>query len=158
MSNLDTGTKSVNLLGQIESQDAIIVAEKTAFNTSLEVLQNFQDSSNLSALTLLGGNDIYYWFLASHPNPDIAHRPDIKFTLIYPATEAHIQKYSQQNLRMVTETPQIYQEFVKPYVESKRSKGQLNWVYNILSHDSEADITLFEDKDEYEGFVLNPDL
>ena len=118
MSNLDTGTKSVNLLGQIESQDAIIVivAEKTAFNTSLEVLQKFQDSSNLSAFTLLGGNDIYYWFLASHHHPDIAHRPDIKFTLIYPATEAHIQKYSQQNPRMVTETPQIYQEFVKSYV------------------------------------------
>lgn len=155
---LDTGTKSINLLGQIASQDAIILVEKTAFNTSPEALHKFSDPSNLSAVRLLDKNDIYHWFLASHPAPDIAHRPDVKLTLIYPATEAHIQKYSQQNLRMVTETAQVYKELVKPYVESKRSNGQLNWVHNILNHNSEADMVLFEDKDENEGFILTPDL
>ena len=59
---------------------------------------------------------------------------------------------------MVTETPEIYKEFVKPYVESKRSGGQLNWVYNVLNHDAEEDTILYEDKDENEGFVLSPDL
>lgn len=155
---LDTGTKSMSLLGKIGTQDAIIVAEKTAFNTSPELLEKFQDPSNLSALTVLGQNDIYHWFLASHSEPDNEKRPEIKFTLIYPATETHIRKYSKQSLRMVTETPQVYREFVKPYVESKRINGRLNWVYNILSHVSEVERIVFEDDDPDEGFILLPDL
>jgi len=148
----------MSLLGKIFSQDAIIVAEKTAFNTSPELLEKFQEPSNLSAVTVLGQNDIYHWFLASHSEPDNQKRPEIKFTLIYPATEMHIKKYSRQSLRMVTETPQVYRELVKPYVERKRSNGSLNWVYNILTHQSEVERIVFEDTDEHEGFILLPDL
>ncbi|RPB25758.1 mRNA decapping hydrolase [Terfezia boudieri ATCC MYA-4762] len=156
--NEDTGTKFMSLLGKIGSQDAIIVAEKTAFNTSPEILAKFQEPSNLSALTMLGQNDIYHWFLASHSEPDNEKRPEIKFTFIYPATETHIKKYSRQSLRMVTETPQLYRELVKPYMESTRVGGRLNWVYNILAHQSEAEKIVFEDTDEHEGFILLPDL
>ena len=154
---LDTGTKSMCLLGSIGSQDAIIVAEKTAFNTSPELLERFQEPSNLSALKVLGQNDIYHWFLASHSEPDNERRPEIKFTFIYPATETHIKKYSRQSLRMVTETPQVYRELVKPYVESRRSNGRLTWVYNILAHQTEEKF-IFEDTDEHEGFILLPDM
>ena len=148
----------MSLLGKVGSQDAIIVAEKTAFNSCPELLEKFQEPSNLSALTVLGQNDIYNWFLASHSEPDNEKRPDIKFTFIYPATEKHIKKYSKQSLRMVTETPQVYRELVKPYVESTRGSGRLDWVYNILTHQSEAEKIVFEDTDEHEGFILLPDL
>ena len=134
------------------------MAEKTAFNTSPEFLSRFQEPSNLSELTVLGCNDIYYWLLASHFEPDIEHRPEIKFTLIYPATETHIRKYSKQSLRIITETPQVYQQLVKPYVDSKRADGRLNWVYNILSHLTESDRIVYEDPDEKEGFIMFPDL
>ncbi|KAF8421238.1 HIT-like domain-containing protein [Tirmania nivea] len=156
--NEDTGSKSMSLLGKIGFQDAIIVAEKTSFNTSPELLEQFQEPSNLSTLTVLGQNDIYHWFLASHSEPDNEKHPEIKFTFIYPATEKHIRKYSRQSLRMVTETPEVYRKLVKPYIESTRGGGRLNWVYNILNHRSEAEKIVFEDTDEHEGFILLPDL
>lgn len=108
-------------------------------------------------------NDIYHWFLASQsaattPDELAQGGADVKITLIYPATETHVRKYSQQNTRMVTETPEIYKKFVKPYVESKRTGGRLNWVYNILEHKAESDRIIVEDIDEKDGFILLPDL
>jgi len=79
-------------------------------------------------------------------------------TLIFPATEAHIQKYTHQKLRMVVETPEVYRELVKPYVEGKRGNGRLDWVYNILEHKAEEESIIVEDADDVEGFILLPDL
>lgn len=138
----------MSLLGKIDSEHAIIIAEKTAFDSSAHFLTTVKD------LKLLGHNDIYHWFLGSQTS---AH-PDVKFTLIYPATETHIRKYSQQRLRMVTETPEVYETKIKPYVESKRVEGRLNWVYNILEYKAEKERILYDDQDEQEGFILLPDL
>ncbi|KAF8463495.1 HIT-like domain-containing protein [Kalaharituber pfeilii] len=156
--NEDTGRKSINLLGKVGTHDAIIVAEKTPFNTDPALLSKFQEPSNFSALTVLGSNDIYNWFLASHAAPDNEQRPEIKFTFIYPATETHIRKYNKQNLRMVTETAEVYRDHVRPFIQNKREAGTLNWVYNILSHKTESRRIIFEDPDEKEGFILLPDL
>lgn len=161
--NQDTGRKSVNLLGTIDSQPAILIAEKTAFNVTEFNLAKFPHTSKLPALSLMERNDIYHWFLASQSSPTTPDElarggGDVKITLIYPATETHIRKYSQQNIRMVTETPEIYVEFVKPYVEGKRIGGRLNWVYNILEHKAESDMIIVEDTDEKDGFILLPDL
>lgn len=82
----------------------------------------------------------------------------MKITLIYPATDMHVRKYSQQNLRMVTETPEVWREFVRPYVDGKRVGGRLNWVWNILDYRAERERVIVEDGDEREGFVLLPDL
>ena len=63
---------------------------------------------------------------------------------------------------MVTETPQIYQDHVKPYIQKKRDEGRLNWVFNILDGHSEQDDVLLRDlgqsADPDEGFLLLPDL
>ncbi|KAL7267988.1 hypothetical protein RUND412_009405 [Rhizina undulata] len=158
----DTRSKSINLLGRINSTPAIILAEKTAFDTTPHSLANFAQPSNLPTLKLMESNDIYYWFLASHgsvSNPeDLLAHGEVKFTLIYPATDSHVKKYSFQNSRMVTETPAIYREFVKPYVEAKRGNGRLNWVYNILEHKTETERIVVEDTDLETGFILLPDL
>lgn len=156
----------VNLLGTIDSQPAIIIAEKTAFATDpapAHLLDSFSLPS--SAIHMIERNDIYRWFLlASSQNqsgggglPQLQHA-EVKMTLIFPATNTHIQKYSVQSLRMVTETPQIYRELVLPYVLSKRESGRLNWVYNILDKKAETESTIFEDADDQEGFMLHPDL
>ncbi|KAI5785555.1 HIT-like domain-containing protein [Peziza echinospora] len=156
--NEDTGRKCINILGTIDSQQAIIIAEKLAFDASPEALSNFHDASNFSSIRVLGQNDIYRWFTGSHDGRDHANRPETKFTLIYPATEAHLKKYSKQSLRMVTETPEVYRDLVKPFIDSKISNGSLNWVYNILEHKKEAERIVFEDTDKEEGFLLAPDL
>lgn len=161
--NQDTGRKSVNLVGSIDSQLAILIAEKTAFNVADFNLAKFPHTSKLPALSLMERNDIYHWFLASQSSPTTPDElaqggADVKITLIYPATETHVRKYSQQNMRMVTETPDIYRDSVIPYVEGKRVGGRLNWVYNILEHKAESDRIIVEDTDEKNGFILLPDL
>ncbi len=42
----------------------------------------------------------------------------IKATLVYPATEKHIAKYSQQEAYLVQETPEDYAKITLPYIES----------------------------------------
>lgn len=69
-----------------------------------------------------------------------------------------MRKYTQQHLRMVVETGKIYKELVRPYINEKRLKGRLNWVYNILEHNAEQDRIILEDPDEERGFILLPDL
>ncbi len=74
----------------------------------------------------------------------------------------------------MTETPDIYQAHVRPYMARQRADGRLNWVYNILSGEKEAEDVIYrtsppgatqppspeEDKnqDEDENFLLLPDL
>jgi m7GpppX diphosphatase len=158
LASKDTRSKLVNILGKIDGQSAIIIAEKTAFNTSPEFLQAFAQPANLSQLSVIENNDIYYWYHASQASGELPQHSEAKLTLIYPATDAHIRKYSVQNLRMVTETPEIYREHVKPYIESKTAHGRLSWVYNILEKKAEAESIIFEDNDPVNGFILSPDL
>lgn len=155
--HLDTRSKSINLLGHISRSAAVLIAEKTCF-----------DAKDLSPLlsslqiSLLDKNDIYHWFLVSSlPSNDasiFAFTTGAKVTLIYPATPQHIAKYSQQSLRMIVETPSIYEKHIKPYIAAKRGEGRLNWVYNILTHAAETDRIIVEDPDPAEGFILLPDL
>lgn len=83
--------------------------------------------------------------------------PDHKINLIYPCTEKHIKKYSGQGLRVVTETPEIYRNHVKPYMQRQRDEGRLNWVFNILEGRAEQEDVMYREHGE-EGFVVTPDL
>lgn len=59
---------------------------------------------------------------------------------------------------MVTETPEIYRQYVQPYMQRKREAGRLSWVYNILDGKTEQeDVIVRQDGDE-EGFLVLPDL
>src|SRR5690349_5721032 len=78
----DTGRKSLNMLGTINGQQAILIAEKTFFNVT--DLSTFTNSSvGLHEITLLERNDIYHWFLASQFQ-DADKSAGVKLTLIYP--------------------------------------------------------------------------
>lgn len=158
MLNQDTRTKTVNLLGTIDSQPAIVLAEKTAFYTESQTLGSFTQPEHFPTVSLIQRNDIYHWFLASQVSRDLPRYADAKLTLIFPATESHIQKHSYQSFRIVTETAGIYREFILPHIEKKRSGGRLTWVYNILEKKAESDSIIAEDTDDQEGFVLLPDL
>lgn len=65
---------------------------------------------------------------------------------------------------MVTETPVIYKNRVRPYMQAKREAGRLNWVFNILDGKTEQeDVILREhqisdNSQDEEGFLLLPDL
>lgn len=62
---------------------------------------------------------------------------------------------------MVTETPQIYAEKMRPYMQGKREGGRLNWIYNIIDGKTEVEDVIFrtpQGRDGDEGFLLLPDL
>ena len=94
-------------------------------------------TNRLADVRNLGANDIYHWFMArsgassggggdgTAAGSDDGFFADLKINLIYPCTDAHVRKYSKQGVRYVTETPQIYRERVKPYMQAKREQGRL---------------------------------
>ena len=132
--------------------------ERAAFPSSPSTLATFH--SSLANVANLGANDIYAWYLANLS--PIASAPDLKLNLVYPCTEAHIKKYSPQTVRVVTETPEIYVKYVRPYMQRKRKNGRLDWVYNITEGRKEQeDIILRDSRDlgrDLEGFLLLPDM
>lgn len=81
----------------------------------------------------------------------------MKISIIYPATEKHILKYSELKFQIIQETPEIYQNVVLPYIESQLNQFTLDWVFNILEHKSEVDKIIYEDMDPKKGFMLLPD-
>ena len=159
----------MSLLGSIKSQSAILLAERAAFSTSDTHLSSFAQS--LQRIENLGANDIYSWFLASSTSSSQSVQtkeeeerppPDLKLNLIFPCTQKHVAKYSAQGVRMVTETPEIYQKYILPHMRRNREAGRLNWVFNILDGKTEQEDVILRqhqggDRDE-EGFLLLPDL
>ena len=109
----------------------------------------------------MGENDIYRWYLASSGITKEAPA-DLKINLIYPCTDKHIKKYTPQTVRMVTETPAIYQQHVRPYMQRMRDEGRLNWVFNIIEGRKEQEDILLRDPGQgsspEEAFLLAPDL
>jgi m7GpppX diphosphatase len=153
--NQDQAGRRISLLGTIDSQPAILLAERAAFETSHDQLSSFP--SSLSNIKNLGANDIYSWFLASTAATE-TQPPDLKLNLIYPCTDAHIKKYSAQGLRIVTETPSIYAAHIRPFMQQKREQGRLNWVFNILEGRTEQEDVTYRESGSEEGFLMLPDL
>ncbi|KAF2492010.1 scavenger mRNA decapping enzyme [Lophium mytilinum] len=157
--NQDQAGRRIVLYGNIASEPAILLVERAAFASDSDHLTAL--ASSLANITNLGANDIYSWFLASSGSSSnskaASQPPDLKLSLIYPCTETHIKKYSQQGMRMVTETPEIYAAHVRPYMQRKREEGRLNWVFNIIEGRTEQEQVIYREHGE-EGFLLLPDL
>ncbi len=156
--NSDQAGRRISLLGTIDSQDALLIAERAAFDTSDATTRSF--STSLQNIKNLGANDIYAWFLANS-NPSASGTtpppPDFKLNLIYPCTPKHIKKYEKQGLRVVHETPAIYKSYTRPYIAAQHAKGTLQWVYNILDGLKEQDDVMYREHGDA-GFLLLPDL
>ncbi|KAL2760343.1 hypothetical protein ACRALDRAFT_2024347 [Sodiomyces alcalophilus JCM 7366] len=166
--NQDQGGRRSSLLGSIDGTPALLILERAPFPTDTAYLG--ATPTSLARLRNLGANDVYFWFLArssglaatttaAENNDDFF--ADLKINLIYPCTETHIKKYSKQPVRLVTETPQIYRDHVRPYMQRKRDQGRLNWVYNIIQGRTEVEDVIFRTPlgaAGDEGFLLLPDL
>lgn len=155
----DQNGRRIALLGSIDSQPGILIAERAAFATeSIEVLKAFHAA--ISQVTNLGDNDIYRWYMASSSGSQSPSASDLKLNLIWPCTDQHVKKYSDQVVRMVTETPQIYRDHVRPYMSAKREEGRLNWVFNILEGRTEQEDVILRDEGQGpdDGFLMLPDL
>lgn len=108
---------------------------------------------NLSDVQSLGQNDIYTWLLARHSTTSSAP-PDIKLTLIRPASKSHIEKHSVQEKVMIYETPQMYREKTLPWIEGQ-DKARIQWVYNILEGRKETESVVYRDPHPTLGLVVS---
>ncbi|XP_037077427.1 m7GpppX diphosphatase-like [Pollicipes pollicipes] len=127
---------------------AVVIFEKTAFSegSAKEIL------SSATALKKTFHNDIYGNY-TGFPKPELN---GLKVTVIHPATDKHIDKYTAQESILVNETPKLYSEVLLEHL--KESSMNIQWVYNILEHRSEAGRIVCEDTAPETGFVLLPDL
>lgn len=74
--------------------------------------------------------------------------PDLKLNLIYPCTPTHIRKYTSQSLRYVTESPEIYSTYIRPYIDrTQRTPKRVDWIYNILDGITEQDDIIYRSPD-----------
>ncbi|KAH8927433.1 HIT-like protein [Atractiella rhizophila] len=148
----DIRTRSIHLLGNYDQQSCILSLEKTSFDsTSISTLFASNQWEKVEQEIV---NDVYqtHWGWRSNDRG-----PDVKMSVIFPATEKHISKYESQSFRMIRETPELYHNVVQPYIDSL-PKDRINWVYNILSGVTEQEKVLFRDPDPETGFVLLPDM
>ncbi|KAG0258317.1 hypothetical protein DFQ27_004693 [Actinomortierella ambigua] len=160
--NEDPILKTLTLLGTLPSptavngeantqESAILIIERSAFPVQTATGHVAQ---RIATLATLGKNDIYSWWTAILAQSQL--EPDLKISVIHPATEAHIVKYSKQERKMVTETAEIYRARVLPWIENQ-PKSRIQWVYNILNGSKEQDDILFRDNDPDTGFIVLPD-
>ncbi|OTA93499.1 hypothetical protein M434DRAFT_30892 [Hypoxylon sp. CO27-5] len=161
--NQDDAGRRITLYGQVDSQPALLILERAPFPDAEEYLSVFPAS--LRSITNLGNNDIYSWFLASggpiHKENENDKFADFKISMICPCTDKHIKKHSKQGFRFVTETPEIYREKVRPYMQTNREEGRLNWVFNIIEGRKEVEDVIYRTplgRDGDEGFLMLPNL
>ncbi|XP_045164966.2 m7GpppX diphosphatase-like [Mercenaria mercenaria] len=144
----NTRSKTTTLHAKLDGENAVVLLEKTPFD--LTHVKNYLTGDTTLKNTLK--NDIYGTYEAYLPPTENA----VKAVVIHPATEKHIQKYSDQEMYIVRETPELYSKVTLPLLQSRQFSMQ--WVYNILEKKQEADRIVFEDADPETGFILLPDM
>ncbi|KAK1945150.1 m7GpppX diphosphatase [Phytophthora citrophthora] len=139
------------LLGNFKSDNhkkaAVLVIQTAVMDTG--ALDQLLTGMSLHEILV---NDIYSSFQGD-VSRDV--KP-YKVNLIYPATDRHVRKHTDQNFHMVVETKEAYRMITKPFIDSIPAEN-IEWVYNILDHKSETERIVFEDTHPRNGFVLLPD-
>ena len=130
------------------NETAVIILEKPHF--SLDETKSLLETRNPQQIQLQ--NDIYNKF-SIYPSMPLNN---IECQLIYPATEAHLKKYSMQELFLLKETYQDWLDITLKFIEKSAFSHQ--WVYNILEHKEEKERIIYEDPDPLNGFILLPDM
>ncbi|KAH7699008.1 m7GpppX diphosphatase, partial [Aphelenchoides avenae] len=132
-----------------EQKQAVLICDKNPFVEESDVIDEWVAGSTLKHIV---DNDVYGSYELFLPEKFNA----VKTTLIYPASEKHVQKYRRQPIRLLQETPEDYKRITLAYI--KESALNLEWVYNVLDKKKEAERIVFEDEDKHDGFILAPDL
>ncbi|XP_067933627.1 m7GpppX diphosphatase-like [Watersipora subatra] len=135
---------------QSAEADAIILLEKTAFDTTDSGISTLLAPD--TSLQQHFNNDIYGTYdslLAPSLN-------NVKTVIIFPASAKHMEKYASHESHVIYESPEDYQSITLPYIQS--SSFEMQWIYNILEKKKESEFIVYEDPDPEKGFVLVPDL
>ncbi len=101
-----------------EDTSSVVLLEKTHF-TEKEVHSILAENT---AVECLFNNDVYYNLLC-HPPTQFN---GIKATVIHPATQKHIEKYSSRKSFLIEETSLIYQSVTLPHIRESKFDLQVS--------------------------------
>lgn len=102
------------------ASSSVVILEKTHFTES--EVQGILTGD--TALECLFNNDVYYNLLCQPLN----QLNRVKATVIYPATEKHIEKYSTRQSFLIQETSLIYQSVTLPHIRESKFDLQVGQV------------------------------
>lgn len=142
--NNDSRSKHLALhLKTADSKDAVVLLNKLPFNPADSV------EKLTSGLEAIDTNDIYHRF--------INNKKGVECKVIFPATSAHIKKYSEQSRRIIRETAEMHKSITRPYFQKLREAGQTSWIDNIIRDESELERRIIDKKCSETGYIILPD-
>lgn len=153
MINESITNKTITFLATYENKDAVLRLEVSPFDESV-TKKALVSSDLISKLDF--NNDIYSNYMLQSS----AVLNDIKATVVYPANDKVLAKYSHDETVLFSESPETYARVVEPFIKKmlKDDPDQNKWLHNILAGQSEADRVVYDDPDPKTGFMLVPDL
>ena len=115
--SVDPRAKSLAVCGtfssDVSSDDrAVIVAEKHPLTS--ECLPHLFSASTKLKCNL--NNDIYGQYVCDAAGGGVGR---VQLSTVYPASDKHISKYTDQALHLVSETPSQYHDITKPFIDSQ---------------------------------------
>ena len=115
----DPSTKAIAVSGQFSgsTDTAVIVAEKSPLSRA-SLVELFAPQAKLRTTF---HNDIYSQIDATCGG-SVGH---LRLMSVYPASEAHIAKYSHAKRYIVQESPQHYGSVTKPFIENRSLDNQV---------------------------------
>ena len=114
----DVATKTTSMAGHFTSTGtdpsltAVVIAEKRPLSQDDLRTRVFNADTKFSMAT---SNNIYSQVVAECGGSV----GSLKLLTVYPATEAHLRKYSRQVRHVIHETPQDYETVTRPFIESQ---------------------------------------
>lgn len=149
--------KSLTFQGVYRDKPIIIKLDKTVIQEDpmMEALED--PKTNIMTQFI---NDVYSEHSISPPIGTADSLTGLKATVVYPANETAIKKYSRTEKILFSETADLYNQVVEPWIIQKldQEKDYNQWVYNILDGKSEKNRVVLNDSDQDKGFMLVKDL
>lgn len=147
--NFLTREKVIVVKGQFadSDNDSILIFEKLPFPEEKTNFQNSILNDDYETKNLMS-NDIY----RTEHITGMSSIDNIKLTVISPATEKHIRKYTKPRFHYVSESPSVFATITKP--EVMRNNFSIKWIDNLLNNKAEADRLLIPSEATDNRFVM----
>lgn len=141
--------KTITFLGKYRGEPAVCRLEKMPFEGAA-TKKALNDNEATAELDFV--NDKYHSLMLQLSGS----LNDLRTTFVWPITPAILSKYSRSETAFVSETPEVYNRIVEPYINKViKSKDDPNrWVFNILDGKSETENIVLNDPDPDSGFIL----
>ena len=133
----------------------IVILRKPEFTTEHfdKIIKDGNNEQLLNTVDCYWNNGIYNKAWIYFHNESLI--PRVQCTLIYPATQAIIEKYSAiDKFYIFNESADIYNKVVKPlYIDKMEHSKNNQWIYNVLEKKKEVELMIYEN----DQFMLSKD-